>query len=350
MGMAYKEKIQLLKKQIEDTVTQKINLMEVCGTHTMSIAKYAIRSFLPENVNLISGPGCPVCVTDSADIYMAIQLAKETNVIIATFGDMLKIPVNRESLASFKNVSVIYSPIDALEIAKNNLDKEIVLLGIGFETTTPIIASTIEMAKEDNLKNFSVLTMHKTVPVALETIFKSCDNNISGLILPGHVSVITGSRYYDFMKPYPIAGVISGFEALEIMESIALLTAMIGKKDYKVINNYSSLVSDNGNKNAQDIVDKIMIPCDANWRGIGPILNSGMKIREAYKEFDAKERFNLKQKHIDEPKGCLCGQILLGKNSPKDCPHFKRSCTPSSPIGPCMVSSEGTCAAFFKYT
>ncbi|MBF0207577.1 MAG: hydrogenase formation protein HypD [Oligoflexia bacterium] len=349
--------MRILSLEIKKISRQSLTLMEVCGTHTMNIARYGIRSLLPENVQIISGPGCPVCVTSVSDLQMAINLAKEPDVIIATFGDMLKVPVQGgDTLQNYKNVKIVYSPLDALQIAQDNFPskKEVVLLGIGFETTIPLIAATIKCAYEQTITNFSVLSMHKIIPPALDVVLSARDNKINGLILPGHVSVITGSAYFNFLKKYQTSGVIAGFAALEIMESIYLLVRFLNEGRVEIANNYQRVVSAEGNLQANLLMNEVFQISDANWRGIGIIPNSGMEIVEKYASFDTKKRFSHAILHseqkIEEAPGCLCGGILMGKFNPNECGHFAKRCTPATPIGPCMVSSEGTCAAYYKYS
>lgn len=344
-----KEKINYIKDKIFEISKKEISIMEVCGTHTMSLARYAVRSMLPENINIISGPGCPVCVTAAGDIQMALDLTKRDDFIVATFGDMLKVPSKGETLENCPNVRVIYSPMDALTLAEENPEKNIVFLGIGFETTTPLIASTILSAKEKNLKNFTVLSMHKTVPIAMQAILGDKDNKINGLILPGHVSAITGRSYFDFIREFNVSGVVSGFEALDVMEAIYLLTKYANENSCEVTNNYTRYVKEEGNKNAMNILYQVFEDSDSNWRGIGVIPKSGLSIRDEYKEFDAKKRFCLLDVEIEDAPGCICGAILMGKKKPFNCGHFGKGCTPANPVGPCMVSSEGTCAAYYKY-
>jgi len=343
------DKIQILRDKIQKLSRTKVSFMEVCGTHTMSVAKHAIKSMLPENINIVSGPGCPVCVTSQTDIEMSLILARSENKIICTFGDMIKVPSRKDSLANYKNVKIIYSPLDALKIAHENPGREIILLGIGFETTTPLIAVTIKTAKQECIKNFSVLSMHKTVPTALKLILSSPDISLNGLILPGHVSAVTGRKYFDFIKDYHTCGVIAGFEALDIMECIYLLTKSVEENKVEVINNYTRIVSEEGNQLAMQLLYEVFEDCDCKWRGIGEIPNSGLKIREKFQAYDAKIKFDIPIENIAEPKNCRCGEILMAKKTPPDCALFKNTCTPLNPIGPCMVSSEGTCAAYYKY-
>jgi len=344
-----KEKIEFIRKKISIPEGKKINLMEVCGTHTMSIAANGIRSLLPAPVNLISGPGCPVCVTSQDDIEKALILARKDNVIITTFGDMIRVPSDKDRLENYRNVRIVYSPMESLNIAVENPRKEVVFLGVGFETTAPLIASTICEAEKRKIYNFSSLCLHKTIPEALKLILSSENSQIDGLILPGHVSAVTGSQYYKFLNPLHTPGVITGFDALNIMESIYLLTQLIIASKGGTLNNYKSVVSGQGNLKAMEILEQVFEPVDALWRGIGEIKGSGLKIRPEYKIFDAQLKFNINTVHIEDPEGCLCGQILMGKSTPGQCRHFGTNCTPSDPVGPCMVSSEGTCAAWFKY-
>ncbi|MBF0298556.1 MAG: hydrogenase formation protein HypD [Oligoflexia bacterium] len=349
MNINKKDKIALIKRNLEKISKTSISIMEVCGTHTMSIAKFGIRSLLPPTINIISGPGCPVCVTSATDIKTAIDMAKMKDVIVATFGDMLKIPSQGDSLQNYSNVKIVYSPLDALTLAQKNKDKHIIFLGIGFETTTPLIAATILNAHKMSLTNFSVLSMHKLVPPALTAILKNPEHNLHAFILPGHVSVITGSRYFNFLKEFKINGVISGFDDLEIMESIYIMVHDFENGIFDIKNNYSNVVSEDGNQKAFKTIFDVFEIDDSEWRGIGIIPGSGLKIKGEFANFDAIKRFDYKKITIDEAPGCICGNILLGKAKPTECNFFEKHCTPSTPIGPCMVSSEGTCAAYFKY-
>lgn len=343
-----KEKINILREGLKKISQKESYLMEVCGTHTMSIAKNGIRSMLPENVHIVSGPGCPVCVTSQGDIELSLQLARRDDVIITTFGDMLKVPSKGDSLQNYKNVKIVYSPLESLKIANENPDKEVVFIGVGFETTTPLIASTILEANKNNIKNFSVLPMHKLVPPALEVIFSDPEVKINGLILPGHVSAITGTKYFNYLEGR-VSGVVSNFEALGMMESIYLLVKDINDNKKSIMNNYPKVVTKEGNHKAMDAVTEVYEEIDVSWRGIGVIPKSGLGIKKEYAEFDAAKKFNLNAPEIEDPKGCLCGAILMGKTDPYKCKHFGKSCTPTRPVGPCMVSSEGTCAAYYKY-
>lgn len=344
-----RSRIQLIRDRISIPEGREFKLMEVCGTHTMSIAANGIRSLLPDGIKLISGPGCPVCVTSQGDIETALVLARKDNVLITTFGDMIRVPSGKDRLENYKNVHIVYSPMESLDLARENPDKEVVFIGVGFETTAPLIASTIVEAEKSKIENFSTLCLHKTIPIALELILSSEDSHIDGLILPGHVSAVTGTEYYEFLKKTETPGVITGFDALNIMECIYLLSKMITDSNFDTLNNYQSVVSEKGNREAMTLLEQVFEPVDSHWRGIGIIPDSGLKIRERFNRFDALSKFPMTPIDIEEPKGCLCGSILMGKVTPGECSHFGKSCTPSQPVGPCMVSSEGTCAAWYKY-
>jgi hydrogenase expression/formation protein HypD len=341
-----------LVKKIQSYNISEFKIMEICGTHTMAISRFGIRGILPEGVKLISGPGCPVCVTPSYYIAAALKLSE--NNIILTFGDMLRIPKDGITLLHKKaegaDIRMIYSPLDSLKIAKENPGKNIVLLSVGFETTTPVIALTIDKIKEASIDNFFVLTSNKTIPEALKVIVSDSEIGINAFLYPGHVSTIIGTNLYnEILEEFGIPGVVAGFEPLDILLSIDFLIGsyLKGQKIFK--NNYSRVVKDCGNELATSIMYKVFEPCDAIWRGIGNIPLSGLKINDAYNDFDAWTKFNLVIEDIDEPKGCLCGEILKGKKLPKQCTLFGKTCTPQNPVGACMVSSEGTCAAYYKY-
>ncbi|WP_415853193.1 hydrogenase formation protein HypD [Thermoanaerobacter kivui] len=340
-------------KEIIDILNpgMQFNIMEVCGSHTMAISKYGLRQILPKNIRLISGPGCPVCVTAQNEIDSVIELANK-NVVIATFGDLIRVPGNKSSLqaerAAGKDVKVFYSPLDALEYAEKNPSKEVVFIGIGFETTIPTVAVTIKEAEEKNIKNYSVYCLHKTMPEALRALLEG-GSKVQGFLLPGHVSAITGSKIYKFLaEEFGVGGVISGFEALDILMSIIMLL-----KNYKspsIEIQYKRVVREEGNVEAQKIIEEIFEPCDSTWRGLGEIKGSGLKIKDKYKDFDAALKFDIKPIREEiEIKGCRCGDVLKGNIYPNECPLFGRVCTSENPVGPCMVSSEGSCAAFYKY-
>ena len=344
-----------LVKAIENhNVGRDINLMEVCGTHTVSIARAGIKSILPENVHLTSGPGCPVCVTANGDIDKIIALSKLPNVIITTFGDMTRVPGSSSSLlaqqAKGADVRIVYSPLDALQIAEENENKEVVFVGVGFETTTPLIAATIKRAETKSLKNFSVIVAHKNMPGALEAIVNDEKVQVDGLILPGHVSVVIGLEPYKFLgEKYHIPGVVTGFEPVDILRGVEMLVAQIAKGEAKIENAYSRAVEEKGNVAAMAAIEEVFETCNAKWRGIGVIAGSGYKIKPEFSQFDAEKRFSIDVEETLEPKGCKCGDVLRGIIPPSKCPLFRNVCTPENPVGPCMVSSEGSCAAYYRY-
>ncbi|MCM8803861.1 MAG: hydrogenase formation protein HypD [Candidatus Omnitrophica bacterium] len=346
----------LVKKihKISKKLKKNIILMEVCGTHTVSIGRFGIRSLMPENIKLISGPGCPVCVTPTSYIDKAILLSKMKDVILATFGDMLRVPGSFSSLekekANGSKIFVFYSPYDALKLAEENLDKIVVFLSIGFETTTPLIAETIKIAKEKNIKNFFILCGSKLIPPIMEFLSQDKEIEIDGFICPGHVSVIIGANSYKFIPDkYKIPCVISGFEPVDILFSIYLILKSLINDRPKVINEYKRVVRDNGNIIAQQVLYSVFEPSDSEWRGIGNVKNSGLRLREEYKEFDIEEKIKINIGEVKEKKSCFCGEILKGKKIPFDCPLFEKICNPSNPVGPCMVSFEGTCSTYYKY-
>lgn len=349
-----KEICQHIIRRIKPVSTKKINLMEVCGTHTMSIARYGIRESLPDNIHLISGPGCPVCVTSQKDIDKFIELSKFSEVIICTFGDLMRVPGSDSSLmlrrAEGADVRIVYSTLDCLEIAEQNPEREVVFLGVGFETTTPTIAATIKTAGERKLKNFSVLAAHKLVPPALLALLESEELNVDGFIYPGHVSTMIGSNaYIPVLNKYKVPGVIAGFEPADILQAIYMLVKQIEEGNAGVEVAYKRSVTKTGNQKAMDLMYEVFTISDAEWRGIGTIPESGLVIRKEYEAFNAENKFHIEVKEAAEPQGCICGNILLGKNTPSECALFADVCSPENPVGPCMVSSEGTCAAYYKY-
>ena len=344
-----------LVRAIENhNVTRDINLMEVCGTHTVSIARAGIKSILPDNIHLISGPGCPVCVTANADIDKVIAITRAPNVVLTTFGDMTRVPGSSSSLlaeqAKGADVRIVYSPLDALKIAQENEDKQVVFVGVGFETTTPLIAATIKRADALGLENFSVLVAHKNMPGALEEIVSDDKVQVDGLILPGHVSVVIGTKPYVFLaEKHHIPGVVTGFEPVDILRGIEMLVSQIANGEAKIENAYSRAVEESGNGAAMATINEVFDVCDAEWRGLGVIAGSGYKIKSEYEKFDSWKRFDFEVERTVEPKGCKCGKVLRGIIPPSECPLFRKVCTPENPVGPCMVSSEGSCAAYFRY-
>lgn len=341
--------------RIERTIgDRRINLMEVCGTHTMSIGRYGFRSILPANLQLLSGPGCPVCVTANRDIDHAIALARQDDVTIATFGDMLRVPGSTSSLSAEKSagsdVRIVYSPLDAVEIAACEPHRQVVFMGIGFETTAPLIAASILAAAERELPNYSVLCMHKTTPAALRAIANDPACAVDGFILPGHVSTITGTAPFQFLvDEFHTPGVVTGFEPVDILEGIALLVDMVVNDAPRIENAYRRGVRNDGNPTARALSARVFEPADAEWRGLGTLPASGLRIRNEYAAFNAARRFSVDIEPTQEPRGCRCGDVLRGVIAPSACPLFGRVCTPEHPVGPCMVSSEGSCAAYYRY-
>ena len=332
----------------------KIKLMEVCGTHTMAIARCGIKKLLPESIELISGPGCPVCVTSQAEIDRAIEIAQIKDVIMTTFGDMMRVPGSRISLADIKrkgrDVRIVYSCLDALNIARNNPDNRVVFMGVGFETTSPTVAATILEAKKQKVKNFFVLSNFKLIPPALSALAKSKKVRIDGFILPGHVSVIIGmGPYQKIAKRYKKPSVITGFEEIDIAKGIKRLIKMIKKGTYNTKIEYKRAVKKEGNPRARRTVFTVFTPCDAQWRGLGVIKRSGLTLRREFAKFSGEREFKINIPKVAKAPGCLCGEVLQGIKSPRDCRLFGKSCTPQNPVGPCMVSSEGTCAAYYRY-
>lgn len=333
---------------------KSVNLMEVCGTHTVSIARYGLRSAMPEGVHLLSGPGCPVCVTSNHDIDTMIALARIPDVIITTFGDMIRVPGSSTTLgaerAAGRDVRVVYSPLDALQIARENPSRPVIFLGVGFETTTPAIGATILTAQQERLDNFFVYSAHKRTPPAILAIANDPETQIHGFILPGHVSTITGlAPYQPLAEKFHVPGVVAGFEPVDILSCIARLLAQIDEGEARIENAYERGVLDSGNVAAQEMMDKVFEPCDAVWRGLGLIPDSGSAIRAEYAAHDAAKAFTPDVEPTVEPRGCRCGDVLRGVIAPDKCPLFGHACTSEHPVGPCMVSSEGSCAAYFRY-
>jgi hydrogenase expression/formation protein HypD len=326
--------------------------MEVCGTHTMAISRAGLRPLLAPRVELVSGPGCPVCVTSAYDIGRALALATMPGVILATFGDMMRVPgpggTLSQAVAGGATVKVVYSPLDALQLAVANRDKKVVFLGVGFETTSPVVAASVLMAKERGIDNFYVLSMHKLIPPALKALVEMEDFSIDGFILPGHVSAILGTEGYAFLaEEYGIPCVVAGFEPADILQTIYQL--MLMRRDGAGLGiEYSRVVRAEGNRKALDIMHRVFEPADVEWRGLGVIPGSGLELKEEFRDLDAGT-WPIKPPEPDRSLACRCGDILCGKIKPFDCPLFACSCTPDEPFGPCMVSSEGTCASYYLY-
>lgn len=348
-----KELIQTIEK-LSQKLPNKVNLMEVCGTHTVSIFRHGIRSLIPSNITLLSGPGCPVCVTPIEDIDRMIYIAKKPNVILTTFGDMMRVPGSNGSLYKAKaegfDVRMVYSPLDALRVAQENKDKKVVFFAVGFETTSPLIAATLFEADRKKIENFYIYSVHKLVPPALEVLVNTEELKLDGFILPGHVSTIIGSKPYEFISSrYKKACVITGFDADDILQAIAMLLKQVVENTAKVEIQYKDAVKVEGNPKAVEFIYRYFESADSNWRGIGVIPNSGLKLKPEYSYRDAEKIFEIPLLKAKEPNGCQCGLVLRGVKLPPECPLFGKLCTPENPVGACMVSSEGSCAAYYKY-
>lgn len=351
------EHVRALMERLEERAARlesPVRIMEVCGTHTMAISRHGIRQALPENLRLISGPGCPVCVTSNTDIDAFIEISLIPGVIVATFGDMLKVPGTRMGLTQARSqgakVQVVYSTLDALQLARDNPASTVVFFGIGFETTAPTVAAAILEARETGLKNFMVLSAHKVVPPALAALCSTPELAVDAFLCPGHVTAIIGPEAYEpVVRDFGVPCVIAGFEPADILQSLAMLCDQVAGGRTEVELQYTRGVRSGGNPAAMAMIDRVFDAGDAAWRGIGTIPGSGLAIREEFSGHDASLHFEVDVSYSREPKGCLCGAILTGQKIPRDCPLFGKGCSPDHPVGPCMVSSEGTCAAYFQY-
>ena len=342
-----------LIQKIEKPSTRPIQLMEVCGTHTVSIFKYGIRKLIPSQIQLISGPGCPVCVTPNSDIDYAIALSRRNDVILTTFGDMMRVPGSTSSLlkekAEGRDIRIIYSPLEAMSIAKDNPKKIVIFFAIGFETTSPTIASTIIRAKREGIKNLFFLNSQKRIPPAICALIQSKDIMIDGFILPGHVSTIIGSDPYQFISnEFLLPAVITGFEPLDVLQGIWMLVKMIREERPAIEIQYKRAVRKEGNPLAIKKIKEVFKEDDATWRGLGLIPDSGYCFREEYKRFDARN-IEIEVEPSKENNQCVCGKVLKGIITPLECSLFRKVCHPENPIGPCMVSIEGACHTYFKY-
>jgi len=344
----------LLTKLIKEADTP-LRFMEVCGTHTVAIFQSGLRSLLPKTITHLTGPGCPVCVTHESEVAAFLELAARDDVIIATFGDLMRVPGPggknlKTAQAEGAQVAVVYSPVDALGVAAAHPDRTVVFLGVGFETTAPTVAATIKLAREQGLRNFKVLSFHKLVPPALTVLLDDPEAKIDAFILPGHVSAIIGEAPYAFVaERYHVPAVITGFEPADILGALLDIVAMRRDGHPAIHNTYTRVVSANGNPVARAVMDEVFEPTDALWRGLGAIPQSGLAIREAYADFDAVRTLGVTLREVPPLPGCRCGEVLKGKLPPNRCPLFGTACTPATPVGPCMVSTEGGCAAYYKY-
>lgn len=344
-----------LLDKLDRELDRELRFMEVCGTHTVAIFQSGLRSLLPKDVVHLSGPGCPVCVTHESEVNAFLDMAGRDNVILATFGDLMRVPGHqgrnlKKAVADGARVKVVYSPTDTLKIAMDNPDDLVVFIGVGFETTAPTIAATMLMAREQGIKNLRVLCFHKTVPTALETLMADPDTHIDGFILPGHVSAIIGlNPYKSIAETFHKSAVVTGFEPADILQALVQMVQWRNKGEAHVDNGYSRIVRDEGNPKALEVMYTVFAPCDALWRGLGLIPGSGLEIRPEFEQFDALKEFGITITESPALPGCKCGSVLKGQIRPDQCPLFKKACTPANPVGPCMVSTEGSCAAYYKY-
>lgn len=349
-----------LLDQIKHELTGPFTFMEVCGTHTVAIFQSGLRTLLPESVTHLSGPGCPVCVTHESEVAAFIDLAGRDNVIVATFGDLMRVPGPKganlkNAQAAGARIEVVYSPHDALKLAADNPGDKVVFLGVGFETTAPTIAATIKMAKAQGLTNFHVLSFHKLVPPALRALLAESSDDpdaagIDGFLMPGHVSLIIGLQPYQFVADeFKIPCAIGGFDPADILQALLMMIQQKNEGKPRVANAYTRAVTDEGNPKAREILYEVFQPADALWRGIGTIPDSGLVFTDAYEHFDALKALDLTIPDAPPLAGCKCGDVLRGRMQPNQCPLFAKACTPAKPVGPCMVSTEGSCAAYFKY-
>lgn len=340
-------------QRIEKTSKRTVQLMEVCGTHTVSIFRHGIRGLLPEQVKLLSGPGCPVCVTPNQDIDLAIALSRQKEMILLTFGDMMKVPGSTSSLqkekAEGQDIRMIYSSLEALKIARENPGKKVVFLAIGFETTSPTIAVAIIKAREEKIQNLFFLDSQKRIPPALYALLQSTKLKVDGFILPGHVSAILGTKPYQFIaRDFGKPAVITGFEPLDILQGIWMLIRQIEEDRPALEIQYRRIVNESGNSVARQKIDEVFDQNQAQWRGLGSIPDSGYRFKRPYAEMDART-FNVEVEPLKEHPECLCGEVLQGIKTPLECRLFKTVCHPENPIGPCMVSMEGTCHTYFRF-
>ncbi|NUM34997.1 MAG: hydrogenase formation protein HypD [Candidatus Brocadiae bacterium] len=346
--------IHRLFSEKKNFLPKKITMMEVCGTHTMEIGRLGIRHLLPAEISLLSGPGCPVCVTPSSYIEEALELVKNSKNCLVTFGDLIHVPGKKVSLAFAKaqgcDIRVITSPLQILEMAKDEPSKEFIFTSIGFETTVPVTAKTVFMAHQKKLKNISFLVAHRVVPPVLQALIEDPDLSISGFLLPGHVSAVIGEDGYQILHEHCVPGVITGFAPVDILGGILSLLEMLTERPKACVKNmYTRFVSPHGNTKALELIHSIYEPCDAVLRGIGIVKLCGLKLRKNYESYDAQKKYGIEIQGEEMPVGCSCGQVLKGLIRPNECPLFKKACTPDHPVGPCMVSTEGSCAAYFRY-
>lgn len=344
-----------LLDKLDRELDRELRFMEVCGTHTVAIFQSGLRSLLPKEIVHLSGPGCPVCVTHESEVNAFLDLAERDNVILATFGDLMRVPGHggrnlKKAVADGARVKVVYSPLDTLKIARDNPGDLVVFIGVGFETTAPTIAAAMIMAREQGIVNLRALCFHKTVPTALEALMADPDVTIDGFILPGHVSAVIGLEpYKPISEKFHRSAVIAGFEPADILQALVRIVDWRNKGQVHVANGYARVAHDEGNPKALEVMYSVFAPCDALWRGLGLIPGSGLEIRPEFEQFDAFKEFGVAIADSPTLPGCKCSSVLKGQIRPDQCPLFKKACTPANPVGPCMVSTEGSCAAYYKY-
>ena len=348
------DKVKILIDQIHSLKLPPINIIEVCGSQTHTILKYNLEELLPPNMNLIHGPGCPVCVTPIDMIDKAVLLAQMEDVIFTSYGDMLRIPGSKNSLMKVKasgcDVRMIYSPLDAVKLAKDNPDKKIIFFAIGFETTAPANAASVLAAKKLDLTNFFMLSSQVLIPPAVKLLLDSELIKLNGLLAPGHVCTVTGTNWCsEISNEYKIPIAVTGFEPVDILEGIFFTAKQILINQYDTVNQYKRVVTKDGNLKAQETIYNVFEVCNRNWRGLGEIKNSGLRIRDDFSQFDAEKNFEINSVTSNEDQRCIAGEILQGLKKPNDCGLFGKDCTPTKPIGAPMVSSEGACAAYYNY-
>lgn len=354
LGRRILEDVQVLAGRAADALGRKVRFMEVCGTHTVAISQLGLRGLLGDKVELLSGPGCPVCVTDQADIDLVVELARLPGVTVATFGDLLRVPGTSSSLdkerSSGKSIKVCYSPWEAVELAVAIPERRVIFVGIGFETTAPAVAVSLNEAIRRGISNFYLLSLHKLVPPVMQALASDPDLKIDGFLLPGHVSTIIGRREFELaLEGAGKPSVIAGFEPVDILVALKLLLEQLVSGTASVVNGYPRAVREEGNTQAKKIMSEFFVPADASWRGLGMVPRSGLKLRPQYISRDAASVFEVRIPPAVPRRGCRCGEVLSGRITPRACALFGLVCTPESPAGPCMVSSEGACAAYYRY-